>query len=486
MRAGWTSFHPRPFWLMILGALLILSFGQGLSRWLGLYGSVLLVCGVCAAVFWLIRSPELPVDFADMLLLFVTYYFLMFGLYGFMTAFGLSHYFGVSYNPNSDSPENISSLVSIYAAAFLLSVYAGYSLVGRNRLVLQRLRPALSMSVNLKKLPLMQVSAVLALGLSYLGCALMVFFLGGTSVIGLDPSYVSTDGTHGLYWAQALIWMNHWAVIINLVSYITSRSQKFLFLAALSIPVLFLEFLLSGSKSCFLLPFMGYVIARHYCFHRINWRTIAVLGVLVLLVFAAGYSYRAAGAQASQFKEGVSSYYQNPVVLLNTVVGRFYGSDGFAVVLDTVHNGQPLLMGRSLTNLLTWYIPRWLWSEKPVSYALTFGEEFMPNAPGAGSVYYSPSLPGELYLNFGLLGLPLGGLAIGAFLRFLHRALIETVPRKIESIVLYAVLAPLAAQFCEGPISTDIEFILTRVIPYFFLLAIAQLFFTPVVQVERA
>jgi hypothetical protein len=49
---------------------------------------------------------------------------------------------------------------------------------------------------------------------------------------------------------------------------------------------------------------------------------------------------------------------------------------------------------------------------------------------------------------------------------------------KIEAIVLYAVIAPLAAALVEGPISGVIELVLTRVIPYALLLW-AAVFFQP-------
>ncbi|HKW17953.1 MAG TPA: O-antigen polymerase [Terriglobales bacterium] len=451
-----------------------------MSAWLGLYGSVVMVCVICFCVIWPMRIAGSRFDIANVLLLFVAYYFLMFGLYGLMNAFGLSHYLGVSYNPTSDSLADISSLASVYAGGLLLSVYAGYiwvpQLLSRRQSV--RSREAQSW-LDLRNLNQLGVAASIALAFSYIGCALMIFFLGGFSAIGLDPTYVATTGTHGLYWVQALIWTNHWAVLVNLLGYILMKKNRYLILTALSIPLFFVEFLLSGSKSALLFPLIGFLIVRHYCYRRITWRPLVALGAAVLIVFAAGYAYRSTGAQASQFEQGVASYYQNPVVLLETIVGRFYGTDGFAIVLDSVRNGQPLLMGKSFSDLLTWYIPRWLWPAKPLSFSLTFGEDFMAGAPGAGDVYYSPSLPGELYLNFGVVGLLLGGIVTGRFLRFMYRKLIEQRPRRIEAIVLYAVIAPLAASLSGGPISVILEFIMTRVILFALFFWIAGIVTSP-------
>lgn len=453
---------------IFLASLLIVVFATPLSQWLGLYGGVALVSAACFAVFWPLRVTSGRFDIANVLTMFVAYYFLMFGLYGFMNAFGLSHFLGVSYDPGEDSPANLSSLASVYAAGTLLAVYAGYlwsrptAAGGHNLADPSEVRPL----IDMKLLRRLQMSAWLALGVSYVGMGLLIFFLGGSSVIGRDPSEVATTGSHGLYWAQSLIWSNHWAVIVNFFSYSVSKKLKYLTLTALSFPVFLLEFLLSGSKSAILFPLLGFLIVRHYCLRRVKWRMLVALTLIAAAVFAAGYAYRATGAEASGFEEGVAGYYQNPLLLMQTMVGRFYGTDSFAIILDSVRGGHPLLMGASLSDLWTWYIPRWLWPGKPLSYSLTFGDEFMSGAEGAGDVYYSPSLPGELYLNFGVLGLPLGGFAVGLFLRLIFRSLVEPGPHKLGSLIIYSVIAPLTASLSGGPISAILEFIMTRVIVY--------------------
>jgi oligosaccharide repeat unit polymerase len=460
-----------------------MSIGDPLSRWLGLYGSAALVCLVCVMVLQVMRISGRRFDVANVLFLFVAHYFLSFGLYGFMNAFGLSHYLGVSYDPTSDSEANLSSLASVYSASVLLAVYAGFSWNPPVRSPMKNncAQPAVTVfRVDLDMLPRLQIAALVAIVISYLGCVLMVMFLGGWAAMGLDPSYVSTEGMHGLYWAAALVFINHWAVAVNLFSYLISHKIRYLFLTGLSLPVLLIEFLLSGSKSALILPVMAFLIIRHYCYRKLNWKTLSALSAIVLIVFAAGYAYRSTGSQSTQFQREFTSYYQDPGSLLETFVGRFYGTDSFAIALDAVRNGQPLMMGRSLVDLFTWYIPRWLWPEKPISFAIIFGQTYMPNSPGAGEVFYSPSLPGEIYLDFGLLGLPIGGMIIGYLLRYISRRTIEARLLKIEAIVLYGAIAPLAAALVEGPISGVIELVLTRVIPYVFLLWVAVLVKGPV------
>jgi oligosaccharide repeat unit polymerase len=463
--------------LAIFLSLLVLLLGETISHLLGLYGSVVLVWVVCAAVVRPIRFSASRFDLAHVLLFFVLHYFLMFGLYGFMNAFGLSHYLGVSYDTGQDSPERLSALASVYAAGVLLAIYAGFVWQSKSS---QRERAAqtASSTMSFEALERLQTFAVICLGIALVGCALMIYFLGGLRVIGIDPAYVSTAGSHGLYWAESLISTNQWALIVNLFSYVVLKRSKYLILACLSLPVFVVDFLLSGSKSAVILPVIGFFIVRHYCHSRINWRALALVGAVVLVVFAAGYTYRATGAELSQFGQGMASYSQSPLALFQTFVGRFYGTDSFVMVLDSVRRGQPLLMGRSLDTLLTWFIPRWLWPSKPVSFGLKFGELMMSSAPTAGDEYYAPSLPGELYLNFGVAGLFLGGLAFGWLLRYIYRTLIERSPLRVEAVVLYATVAPLVAEVDEG-LGSGLEFILTRVILYVLLMWVAGVLNAP-------
>src|SRR5881396_284093 len=121
---GWPQ-RKSPWWMLTV-SVLIVCFGDTLGRWLGPYGGVILVCVVCASIWWPMRALGSRVDVANVLVMFVAYYFLMFGLYGFMNAFGMSHYLGVTYNPTGDSSVNLSALASVYAASVLLAVYAGY------------------------------------------------------------------------------------------------------------------------------------------------------------------------------------------------------------------------------------------------------------------------------------------------------------------------------------------------------------------------
>jgi hypothetical protein len=132
------------------------------------------------------------------------------------------------------------------------------------------------------------------------------------------------------------------------------------------------------------------------------------------------------------------------------------------VVLDAIDQGYPFQRGKTMDDLLYFYVPRAFWPDKPESYALAFGREFLGATSEAGATFFTPTLPGELYLNFGIEGLLVGGLLTGLFLWEFYRLLVILPNRGIEHLMLYAVIMPFVALLLSGPISTIIEYILLR------------------------
>ena len=71
-------------------------------------------------------------------------------------------------------------------------------------------------------------------------------------------------------------------------------------------------------------------------------------------------------------------------------------------------------------------------------------------------------MPGELYLNFGVLGLLAGGLLTGLLLSEIYRNLVLRPDRSVAHLLFYAVVMPFVALLLSGPISTIVEYIFLR------------------------
>ena len=107
------------------------------------------------------------------------------------------------------------------------------------------------------------------------------------------------------------------------------------------------------------------------------------------------------------------------------------GANALAVITTRISSGNySLLLGESYTLLIYAFIPRILWSDKPSDIALGmwFTDTYWRNyddvlAAGFGSQGTGFLFPGELYFNFGLLGVPLGMVLIGCIVGFIFNKL---------------------------------------------------------------
>jgi oligosaccharide repeat unit polymerase len=134
---------------------------------------------------------------------------------------------------------------------------------------------------------------------------------------------------------------------------------------------------------------------------------VTVVSILVaLLVFAASIPGNGGGVGGlGEFGKGASA-----------VVSRSYGVDALMVSNYYLNTGGEPLNGSSMTDLLSSWIPRALWPDKPLSFSQRFGEEIFYFSPLAGQSFFAPSYPGEWLLNFGSIGLLAGWLLLGILL----------------------------------------------------------------------
>lgn len=165
---------------------------------------------------------------------------------------------------------------------------------------------------------------------------------------------------------------------------------------------------------------------------------VTVVSVLVaLLVFAASIRGSEGGVGGvGEFGQGVSA-----------VVSRSYGVDALMVSNYYLNTGGERLNGSSLTDLLHSWIPRALWTDKPVSFSQRFGEEIFYFSPLAGESFFAPSYPGEWLLNFGPIGLLAGWLLLGVLL-----GRVDTMPSIAHrmlwlTVCVHLVEGSLVAQF---------------------------------------
>ncbi len=140
-------------------------------------------------------------------------------------------------------------------------------------------------------------------------------------------------------------------------------------------------------------------------------KVLAAVAVLVFLVYGA-------------YREYNSSFtYGRPVTVTAAISSqggelvRGWGTVGLASILHAYEDGGSRLGGTSVVTTLFMPVPRPVWPGKPERY----GAEEVTRRMGWPSTTQSAiTVPGELYANFGLLGLPAMA-ALGFLFRYVYR-----------------------------------------------------------------
>jgi oligosaccharide repeat unit polymerase len=444
--------------LLLFAALALMMLTPYLAPRLSPETALCVAALVSLLAIWVIRSGASWFDWFHSLSMFVAHFFLLFVADGIIILLGISHILTAVYGPAPDAVYDLMNRSTLYASGFLLTIYAGFLFrrQGAPPPIPSRAQRASQGELQFRQL---RIAAWLSLGCSYVGCAILVAIFGGIgSVIG-DPMAIIES--RGAFWPFMLVWASLWSFGIFCASYVRERKKKHLVALLLTLPAMVFEFLTGGTKMAIILPVVCGLILSHYLVRRLTWKFMPKLAAFTLLIFVVGYSYRGPGG-VREFGVSLAEYGERKASIFETFFGRFYGTDSFMVVLDATDEGYPLQWGKTMDDLLYFYVPRALWPGKPDSYALTFGKEFLGATSEAGQTFFTPTLPGELYLNFGLAGLAVGGLLTGMLLWEVYYKLVLRPNRSVKHLLVYAVVMPFVALLLSGPISTVMEYILLR------------------------
>lgn len=215
---------------------------------------------------------------------------------------------------------------------------------------------------------------------------------------------------------------------------------------------------LSGWKG-FIIPLIGIPLLLFHYLRKcltiqqiIRWAVVITI-LLVLIVFPLVKSYRQAFYEEAFYeKAGFSAYnilhawnrafsslWENysGIVAKSTrsLMNRFVGLDSFSIIIYKDNSPK----GETLPLLFAAFIPRFLWKEKPTLY---IGREFAIeywNYPAEIPKSIAVTTIGELYWNYGVVGILIGMFMLGIIYRFVYLCLIGN-PRTVSPLgaFLYA------------------------------------------------
>ena len=212
-----------------------------------------------------------------------------------------------------------------------------------------------------------------------------------------------------------------------------------------------------GLLTPLILMFVIWVALYFQLCARLPWRAIAGCCLVILIIYPLSSHYRLALSET----QAETSIAETPAIIFRNIK-KVYTDHHFnlfgltlrvshilihSVVVEQTPNPVPYWGGETYKPLLTSWIPRALWPEKPEEKTgNAFGHRYALISPN--QLYMSVNLPWitEMYANFGRVGVIAGMFLVGLMFGALEKILNEPGMSSHEWVIGVAVLIPLAFQ----------------------------------------
>lgn len=242
-----------------------------------------------------------------------------------------------------------------------------------------------------------------------------------------------------------------------------------------------------GSRSSLLLSFLPIVMAYVYSGRKVTRRVMAmfILGGALAVFIGVVYGTTFRNIKGSEARVSAGDYFgqvlatveylsnANPIDIaqqsVQSLAERVENLSSVAVVVSNYeklapHEASYGLENNIINDLYTSFIPRFVWSDKPpTSDARAYSDLYFNF--GDNSFAISPFA--DLLRNFGPIGVPIGMLILGIYLRFIYAGLIDTPNPAMWKKVAYFSLLTIVSY--ESFYAT----IFPSVVRLFFVLAIS-------------
>jgi len=428
-------------------ALIAVSLGT-----VGALGAIGMVALILSAYPFLRALPGKQLDPFEPIYLFVVYLALTMFARGLLDLTFGSPLLDPVLDTRSVQFRQLMGLVFGYSCLFLLALYVGYY----SRLGELVTRP-------LPRIPTIHLSKRYVWGLGVLsllmsGFAAWVLYgrIGGAVEVG---EFFAATRQGGVYWAAYCL---RFALVGGVIAYAhasqTTGRRGMLLTAGYAMLVGLGMFLFFPTKGTIANVILALLVCTHYLRRRVGIGTLVGALLLGLFLLPLLMVYRNLGLQPGQIVAMAKSLPGNPWLMTRGLIERTYGADSFAMILDTTARTGHFEFGRTFLDMFWWYVPRALWPQKPLTYSIEFGQTFLSQSGfyRGRSVSASPSLIGELYLNFSWPGILLGGLITGIVLRGAYVFFVRRGKNSL-AVVLYGVWLAGCVGAVEGPLADHIE-----------------------------
>jgi hypothetical protein len=226
-----------------------------------------------------------------------------------------------------------------------------------------------------------------------------------------------------------------------------------------------LRMALQGGRSSLMLSVISIAVAFWYSGRRLKWQHTTVFGIILVVSIFIGTIYGTAfrrikgseerinaGDYVGQVVETLDYFSRTDASLIvgegvTSVAERLENLSSLGVVVSNYEKLEPYeesygLKDNIVNDLLTSFIPRFVWPEKPnTSDPRAYSDLYFDY--GDNSFAITPF--GDLLRNFGVVGIPLGMMIIGVYYRLIYGFLIDTAePRFWKKVAYYPLLAAIS------------------------------------------
>ncbi len=365
---------------------------------------------------------------------------------GLIIAFGAVNPYFMTF---IDDPEYNLPLSLVYVAVGFLGLWLGYSLpVGRY--IAEKLE---------RRLPDWQWSSseVWLPGILLLLAGIAVNLIGFVQgIMGFQRITEIGVFDSALFFLLTMVGIGY---ILLWLGIFTSERRTGAFYLVLAVVIAFIPIRLAllASRAGLLISIIPIAMAFGYSGRRLRPRTAAIFGVLVVLAVLIGSVYGTAfrNIKGSEARVNAGDYVglvsdtveyvlnQNTATLaadsLQALADRIENLSSLAVVVANYEQLAPYeasygLQNNIINDAMTSLVPRVVWPDKPgTSDARAYSDLYFNY--GENSFAITPF--GDLLRNFGPIGVPLGMILLGIYLRLIYRLLIETPSPAIWKKVAY-------------------------------------------------
>jgi hypothetical protein len=416
------------------------------------------VCLVVVLVPIVFRRRDKRLDVFEPIYPVMIYFGLLFGARGIYAA-------STGFRDMRFATEDLVTGALALAVTGMMGIYLGYrSKIGELLAHKFRVRPFLQAGDYRYPVPIIALAALLGIG-------------GELAMVRLSAS-ISPDNiltTAGTFWVVPLMDCLAFALYMSVLNRKSDRSGPFEKAFQVAALVLIVAcFVVRPSKRWLLQPGYYLLVLYHYRHKRISPVTLVALGFIgfasaqLIRLYTVGFSY-----DRYEFARRLAYTLQSPTETWRLLFNRFYGLDSLAmIILHTKATGQYYL-GATYKDLLYFFVPRVIWPGKPITISYEFGHLLSRYAGWGSGEFAASTIFGDLYLNFGALGILAGAPIIGILMRTAYEFLVVRVGSK-SAILIYAVILLYCTQSCEAMAAVTIPLLISDLAPLVILLCGAR------------